>query len=611
VVKAIGWIGVVLFILFLGQFMSPYLMSFLMEMLIWSIFAISFNILFGYAGLLSFGQSLFFGMGCYTFALSLIYWHTSIFSSFLLTIIISIIVASITGIFIIRVVSHYFVIMSVLFSLIPFYLANHYSSLTGGDDGIPVPLPDNFIKGFDFSPYNANHMFVFVSIFVLILFFLSKKFLDSPVGLILKGIRENELRAEFMGFRYLAWIISGTLAGLSGSLYVLAFKYTSSSFFHWTLSGEAIVWTIAGGKGTFLGPIVGTLSFMFIKDKLSSAVDYYPIIVGVLLIILVRFRSEGIMGLFTGSINKMLLRFPSNIKTLKYENLQPNFLTNNQLIDNQIILSTNDLGVSFDGVKAVKNITFSLKNDEVKIKVNTPNGVDLHIAKSNDNQYPCLSFIGPNGAGKTTFFNILSGVYTNVNGSMKLFEEDIFNDVKELSKLQFSKYEIVEKGLIRTFQQVQLFPKLTVEENLQIAVQYRINKWAMIENENDVFVRQQEVENILLMTNLTEERKKMANELSYGRQKMLEIGLLLALKGKILLLDEPTAGVSPNEINLIVDLLINLSNHFTLLIIEHDLEVVKKLGFTTCVMADGEIIAAGKPEKVLEISYVKEKFYES
>lgn len=616
VVKIFRWIGFFLLILAMGQFMNPYLKSFLMEILIWSIFAISFNLLFGYAGLLSFGQSLFFGLGCYTFALSIIHWQTSIFSSLLLTIIISIIVATLTGVFIIRVVSHYFVIMTVLFSLIPFYLANHFSSLTGGDDGIPVPLPDNFINGIDFSPYNPDHMFVFVISIILVLFFLSKKFLDSPLGLTLKGIRENELRAEFMGFdakkyRYLAWIISGTLAGLSGSLYVLAFKYTSSTFFHWTLSGEAIVATIAGGKGTFWGPIVGTLSFMFVKDEISSAVEYYPILVGLLLIILVRFRSNGIIGLFSGSVNKFYVRFfPSNKKTTPI-NLQPTFFTNNELIPKQTILSTNNLGIAFDGVQAVNNISFTLKTEEVKIKINTPNGIESCNFENGKSQYPCLTFIGPNGAGKTTFFNILSGVYSNVNGNAELFEEDIFYNSKGLSKSRFSKYQIVKKGLIRTFQQVQLFPNLSIENNLQIAVQYRLNKWAIIENAKQTNLRDQEVENILNLTNLLEERKKNANELSYGRQKMLEIGLLLALKGKVLLLDEPTAGVSPNEINLIVNLLISLSNHYTLLIIEHDLEVVKKLGFTTCVMADGEIIAAGKPETVLQIPYVKEKFYES
>ncbi|MFA6126595.1 MAG: ATP-binding cassette domain-containing protein [Bacteroidales bacterium] len=612
--RSIVFIIPLLITFLIGQFASPYFSSFIMEIFIWSLFAMSFNILFGYTGLLSFGQSLFFGLGCYSFSLSIIHWQFSICGAILLSVAISFLVAAITGGLIIRIVSHYFVIISVLLSLIPFYIANHMSWLTGGDDGIPVQLPTNFFPYVGLSPYNATHMYWVICLFVIAILFLCIKFLNSPVGLIFKAVKENELRAEFLGYdprkyRYLSWIIAGTLAGLSGSLYVLAFKYTSSMYFNWTLSGEAIIWTIAGGSGTLLGPILGTASLLLIKDDLSTYVASYPILIGILLILIIRFKPSGLVGI----INSIYNRIHPTLKNVSIsKHSETTLLSFIKIPQNQnSILSTQNLGITFDGIQALKNISLNLSMGEIKIRINMPNGKEWFTSLNNQNCFPCLSFVGPNGAGKTTLFNLLSGVHNTANGCAQIFEKDIFSKGKFLSKLKLSKYSITCLGLSRTFQQSQLFPGLTVEENFQIAVQFRINPWAMTTKTKQIKYRKNAVENLLLLTNLIEEQKKIAKELSYGRQKMLEIGLAIASGGRILLLDEPTAGVSPIEIILITDLILKLAKNYTVLVIEHDLEVVKKLRFTTCIMADGEIIAAGVPEQVLDLAHVKQRFYAS
>ncbi|ACU63483.1 branched-chain amino acid ABC transporter ATP-binding protein/permease [Chitinophaga pinensis] len=596
-----------------GAFANAYFQSFIMEIFIWSLFAMSFNIIYGYTGLLSFGVSLFFGAGCYGFALSLIHWQLSIPGALLFAIALTTALATLTGLLVLKIRSHYFVIVSVLLTLIPFYLANHFPQITGGDDGISVQLSDKLIPGTGLSPYNPRHMYWTVCSLAILVLFLCYRFLKSPVGLILKGLRENEVRAQFLGYnthryQFLAYIVSAVLAGIAGSLYVLAFKYTSSIFFLWSLSGEAIIWTISGGRGTFLGPFIGTAGFLLFKDELSSRVEYYPLIVGICLILLIRYRKNGLMGMIPlppGWINN----YAGKRQLTQPATTAPPSPSNNTGL--HFILSTDDLGISFDGMKAVKGVTLELSCREIKIKTNTPSGTEWFLKENNNEHFPCLTMIGLNGAGKTTLFNILSGVYTKAHGQMKLLNEELFVKEKGYSKIKYSQHEIVEKGLTRTFQQVQLFPELTVLENFQIAAQAKINKWDYSTDREQAAQRLTIVEEIISLVNLTEEKYTAAQHLSYGRQKMLDIGLSIASGGQILLLDEPTAGVSPHEIVLITNLLLRLSSTHTLILIEHDLEVVRKLGFTTCFMADGEIIAAGPPDQIFQLNYVKEKFYAS
>lgn len=281
----------------------------LTEILIWSLFAASINLLFGYTGLLSFGQALFFGFGMYGVAigvekLGLGFWPALGLGMFLATG-----MAAITGVLAVRLTWHYFAIITVVFSLIFYFVALSAKTLTGGDDGTPFSMPPMFSFGeteISMSNYNTQYFFILTA--VAAAFYLKYRFVNSPLGLALVAIRENDARAEMIGLnvymlRLTSFIAAGALAGLSGCLFALFGRYASATYMFYHVSGEGVVWTLIGGAGTILGPVLGTALVIIVREELSNAWEHYQILVGLFVILTVVFAPRGLMGLWTSLLN--------------------------------------------------------------------------------------------------------------------------------------------------------------------------------------------------------------------------------------------------------------------------------------------------------------------
>ena len=230
------------------------------------------------------------------------------------------------------------------------------------------------------------------------------------------------------------------------------------------------------------------------------------------------------------------------------------------------ILEVNNVSKSFGGVKA---------NVDISIKVNEGEIVGL---------------IGPNGSGKTTLFNSIVGTHPIDNGSIKF-------QGKEISKLTVP--TIAKLGLLRTFQQTRIYGKLNCVENLLIS--YKPEK----ENINTMFSKipknlKDEAEKILEFVGLYQKRNLRAGDLSFGQQKLLELAMALMNEPKMLLLDEPTAGINPTLINGIIDRLIRINKEFgiTLLVIEHNMKVVMQLAQKVFCIAHGQLLAEGNPDQI-------------
>ncbi len=209
--------------------------------------------------------------------------------------------------------------------------------------------------------------------------------------------------------------------------------------------------------------------------------------------------------------------------------------------------------------------------------------------------------IGPNGAGKTTLFNCITG-------SLPIDAGVITFDEKRVSGLPA--HTRVSLGMSRTFQKNNLFNKLTVEENLHLAITackpYRFQVWKPLLGHTDLL---QDTEELLKQWNLWERRKRKVNELSYGEQRLLEVMLALASKPRILLLDEPTSGMSPAETTQTARLIQNMPRSITLLVIEHDMEVVFSIADYITVLHHGEVFLSGPPEKVRGDERVREIYF--
>ena len=285
-------------------FFSGFWVSVIAEILIWSLFAASVNLLFGYVGLLSFGQALYFGFGMYGVAIGIEHLGLSFWPAFVLGIAASMAMALLTGIFAVRLTWHYFAIITVVFSLIFYFLALTNKWLTGGDDGINFTLPPTFsFAGSQWSFTNSTFQYFFILATVAICFWLMHRLIGSPLGKAFLAIRDNDVRASLIGLnvyllRLIAFVLAGFLAGVAGALFAFFGRYASASYMFYHVSGEAVVWAIVGGAGTLLGPIVGTSIFIIVREIVSTQWEHHALIVGIVAILVVIFAPKGVVGLW-------------------------------------------------------------------------------------------------------------------------------------------------------------------------------------------------------------------------------------------------------------------------------------------------------------------------
>jgi branched-chain amino acid transport system permease protein len=288
--------------------------SVIAEILIWSLFAASVNLLFGYVGLLSFGQALYFGFGMYGVAIGIQDLGLSFWPALGLGIFASMAMALITGIFAVRLTWHYFAIITVVFSLIFYFLALSNKWLTGGDDGINFTLPPTFnIGGFNKSFTDSTFQYFFILATVALCFWLMQRLIASPLGKALVAIRDNDVRASLIGLnvyllRLIAFVLAGFLAGVAGALFAFFGRYASASYMFYHVSGEAVVWAIVGGAGTLLGPVVGTTLFIIVREVVSTHWEHHSLIVGAVAILVVIFAPKGVVGLWNDWIARIAER---------------------------------------------------------------------------------------------------------------------------------------------------------------------------------------------------------------------------------------------------------------------------------------------------------------
>jgi branched-chain amino acid transport system permease protein len=286
-------------LLVLPHFLGKAQRSLLTESLVWALFAVSFDVLYGYTGLLSFGHSAFFGLGAYGLSLSLIHWKVSLPVALGVAALVVCLFACLVAAVAVRLSGHYFVVITIVVSLVLFFAAMGLRQYTGGDDGLNFPrvrLVGDLTLGDPLVRYYT------VLAVVGALYGITRRIVDSPLGLAWKAVRDNEARARLLGYdaerlKFTAYVLSGTLAGVAGGLYALINSYTTVEFLHWSLSGDPVMWTIVGGAGTLAGPVVGALLLTFLRDFLSTVlIRVYPILVGVILIVSITFFPKGIVG---------------------------------------------------------------------------------------------------------------------------------------------------------------------------------------------------------------------------------------------------------------------------------------------------------------------------
>lgn len=312
--RRIGFAVLLLVLCAVPYLVSAYSLSIVTEILIFSVFALSLNILVGYTGLVSLGHAAFFGVGAYTASLVAIHYTNNVFLTLIAALIMSAVVASIIGFFCSRVSGFYFLMLTLAFSQMIYGLVYRWSKLTGGDNGLSgVPRPALFGDMLLRTPVQIYYL-IFI-VFAIVLLGLNI-FLRSPLGQIFVGIRENEARVRTMGYnttlyKNLSFIIAGALGGAAGSLYSYFNGFVSPKDVYWTLSGEALIMVLIGGAGTLIGPVLGAAFLVLLETTISSYTDSWMLIVGATFILFVIFLPKGIVSI--GSLWKKKAKAPDDV----------------------------------------------------------------------------------------------------------------------------------------------------------------------------------------------------------------------------------------------------------------------------------------------------------
>jgi branched-chain amino acid transport system permease protein len=280
-----------------------YPVKLLQEILIWGMFAMSLDLLMGYAGMVSFGHSAFFGVGGYVAALALTHWGANAAAGLLLPAVAAALAALVIGYFSIRVSGVYFIMLTLAFSQM-FYAVTFQVAWLGAEDGI-VGVPRPRLLGLDLNSTAAFH--VYIAAFALATALVLWRIVRSPFGHVLRGIHDNEARMQAVGYavnRYklLAFVIAGTIAGVAGALYTQFVGSITPEAFLWRTSGEALLMVIIGGTGTLGGALLGAGAFILLQSLVSSYTERWMLLLGVTFAVFVLFAPGGIVGALRGRI---------------------------------------------------------------------------------------------------------------------------------------------------------------------------------------------------------------------------------------------------------------------------------------------------------------------
>ena len=273
------------------------------QVLIYGLFALGFNLLYGYTGLLSFGHAAYWGLGAYGTGLALAKLKlASLWGALGFGLLLAGVGGAIIGFFCLRRRGIYFAMLSLAFAQLLYFIAFHLADVTGGDDGLRgIHVPPLRVPGLSLSLDSSLAFYYFSFVLVTLALLALKRILDSPFGAVLQAIRENSDRAVACGYdvrriKHLSFVFSALFCGLAGGLDALRLAVVPVESLYWTTSGQVVIMTLLGGAGTFFGPFVGATAFLVLEDRLSTFTESWPLFIGLIFMAFVLFLPKGIWG---------------------------------------------------------------------------------------------------------------------------------------------------------------------------------------------------------------------------------------------------------------------------------------------------------------------------
>ena len=279
------------------------------QVLIYGLFALGFNLLYGYTGLLSFGSAAYWGLGAYGTGIALAKLKvTSLWLALGIGLGAALLGGAVVGFFCLRRRGIYFAMLTLAFAQLLYFSGFHLADWTGGDDGLRgITVPPAGLFGLHLSLDSSVAFYYFTLAVVGLAVAVLKRILDSPFGAVLQAIRENTDRAIACGYdiariKHLSFVFYALFCGLAGALDALRLTVVPIESLHWSTSGQVVIMTLLGGAGTFFGPFVGAGAFLVLEDLISARTESWPLAIGLIFMAFVLFLPKGIWGTLSGGV---------------------------------------------------------------------------------------------------------------------------------------------------------------------------------------------------------------------------------------------------------------------------------------------------------------------
>ncbi len=536
---------------------SGYTLNIFMQAATYAVAVAGLVVVLGYCGQISLAQAAFFGLGAYGVALGTVDYGLPFFVSLIAGIVVATVFGVLLGFASLRLGGHYLAMVTISFQQILTLVLNNWIGLTHGPDGVRgVPRPS--VPGLRLDQGNQFLALCLVTLVCVTWYIWRLK--TTRLGRAMQAVRDNEIAASTCGIdvlrtKVLAFGISALLGGLGGGLFAGAFAYISPDQFAFAESIVLLTMALLGGVQSPFGALLGTGLLVILPEWLRFLRQVYLAVYGAAVILIMVFLPDGLWGFVANRLRRDGPPVTGDVTPLP-------LLSARGVATQAEALRIDGLAKHFGGLKAL-------------------DGVDMVVR-----QGTVHALIGPNGSGKSTFINVATGLYRPTAGRITLAGQDV---------TATAPHERTRAGLARTFQNIRVFRGMTVLENVMVGAERPGNDIA--EQPAEVVARALAA---LDFVGLRADANRLVGALSYGHQRYVEIARALAGSPAVVLLDEPAAGLNLTEKQELGALLRRLKGHgLTILIVDHDMNLVEQVADHITVLNFGRRIADGAPRDVL------------
>ncbi len=553
--------------------------------IVFALLAVGLGLAMGVAGQINLAQIAFFGVGAYTTAIlttraGLGFWPAAV---------LAILAASLTGLLVglpaLRVQSHYLGIVTLGLALAFInWITN--AAVAGGAEGISaIPVPPLF--GIDLSSEYLYYYLELIAFAVALAFGLFV--VRTPLGRRMRAMRDDPLAAAAIGaeiplLRMTAFVLASVYGGLAGILYAGLIRYVAPETFSIGNMFLLLAMVIIGGRRSLVGCVVGAIGLSLIREALADFATSAQLAYGIVVVLTVVFAPTGLAGIPARVRDALRRRRGHSIASAALQPFQPFDPAPGAGAARAAVpvLEIRHVSMRFRGLKALDDVTLTVTAGEIR------------------------GIVGPNGSGKTTLFNVVSGLYRATAGQVLL-------DGRVVSGIR--PYQLSSLGVARTFQNLRLFANLTVGENLLVALDrtrtwsiWRYALWQVGVWRQDRELRRQ-ADDLAARFGLAGFAEASPGALPYGIQRRIEIARAMASSPRLLLLDEPAAGLNGEEVRQLAEIVRSIRDSgVTVVLIEHNMGLVMSLCERVTVLASGAVIAEGTPAEVAGTPAVVEAY---